>query len=448
MNRGSCSQSWSRRAVLSGIGMTLCAGCAAPSGRGTAPLNGNSSNGSGDTPIGSWSPPTDAPTTDVDVNVLVEGLENPWDVSVAPNGDVFISERVGRITRFTAGEIEDVLAPESAIDAEAVSPGSDERPWWVQGGEGGVLGVALHPEYPDDSSVYVYYTAAVSDARVNRVSRFDISASDPATTETILIDDIPGFRVHNGGRIEFGPDGYLWATTGTAAFDNDEESERATDPGSLAGAVLRITAEGDPAPGNPDIGDEADPRVYTYGHRNPQGIVWLPDGSVLVNEHGGTGYDEINRLVAGAYYGWPNKPRTRKKYVDADDVHPPLVNSGKNTWAPSGSVFYTGDDVPSWSNRMLIGGLLSQQVLIATITPPGGQLPPVGEEGRRFDDEWLDDAYVVTTHPVLKNELGRVRHLEQGPTGELYAITSNRDGRAQAPFPRDRDDVFVQITGT
>lgn len=431
----------SRRDVLPAIPAVLLAGCQTRFGALDEPTD------DGATENKSWRSPTDAPTGNVTRNVLVENLEIPWDVSVAVNGDLFVSERVGRINRFTSGELETVVAPDDAIDAEAISPGSDEQPWWVKGGEGGTLGVVAHPEYPATPIIYVYYTAGAEDGKVNRVSKFDVSAADPSATETILIDDIPAFKVHNGGRLTFGPEGHLWVTTGTAAFDKKDKTHRAADPRSLAGKVLRVTLGGDPAPGNPDLGADADPRVYTYGHRNPQGIVWLPDGTTVINEHGGNGHDEINRLEAGADYGWPNTPRKKEKYTKAEDVHHPLANTGSNTWAPSGSVFYTGDAVPSWSNRMIIAGLVSQQVIVATLTPPGDDLPPVGENGRRFNAPWFDDAYTVTAHPVMKNVLGRVRHLEQGLDGQLYAITSNRDGRAKESFPRDRDDVLVRLEG-
>jgi len=447
-----------RRRALLVAGATLAGGCSAPlpsdfrrsptgspDDRGSAtPTVDVSTPGSPGT--GAWTAPADAPTQSVTVNVLVENLEVPWDVAVAPDGDLFVTERVGRVVRFSSGDIESVLEPADAIDAGSVDPGNTDRPWWVTGGEGGTLGVAVHPTYPDPRHVFVYYTTGEEEERLNRVSRFDLDAADPSETETVMIDGIPGYRVHNGGRISFGPDDALWVTTGSAAFDDGAASDLAADPGSLAGKVLRVRPNGDPAPGNPDLGPEADPRVFTYGHRNPQGIVWLPDPTPVVDEHGPTGYDEVNRLVAGGDYGWPNVETrtTPEQYASAGEIHPPLATSGDSSWAPSGSLFYTGDAVPSWRNRMLIGGLISQQLLVVTLTPSGDDLPPV-EWGTRVDCDWTDPAYTATVHPVLADELGRIRHVEQGPDGELYAITSNRDGRANAPFPRERDDVLVSL---
>lgn len=378
-----------------------------------------------------WTAPTDAPGP-ITRNVLVENLEVPWDIAVAGNGDLFITERVGRVTRFTGDEVESVLAPEAAIDAGSLEPGSDERPWWVKGGEGGTLGVAVHPDYPDVPSLFVYYTTKPGDDRFNRVSRFDLGADQPA--ETVLIDRMPANKFHNGGRLTFGPDGYLWVTTGDAG-----QKSLSQDTSSTAGKVLRITVNGEPAPDNPSMGD---PRVFTYGHRNSQGVAWTPDGTVLCTEHGPSGKDELNRLEPGRNYGWPNV-RAGSAYPDSD-AHPPLANTGGDTWAPTGTQFYSGDALPSWQNRLLIGGLISQQVIVATLTPEGEELPPA-ETARRFDAEWTDDAYTVTAHTFLEDELGRVRHLEQGPNGGVYAITSNRDGRAKDGFPRDRDDVLVRL---
>ncbi|MFW6018576.1 MAG: PQQ-dependent sugar dehydrogenase [Halapricum sp.] len=382
-----------------------------------------------------WAAPTDTPPA-VETEVLVENLEIPWDLAVADDV-IFLTERVGRLRMFDGDSMRLVAEPADAIDAGSIAPGEDHDSWRVEGGEGGVLGVAVHPNYPDPPVVYVYYTAETDAGKRNRVVALDVEADDPASTETVVIGDIPAGGIHNGGRIAFGPEKYLWVTCGDAG-----EAQTAQDPSTLSGAVLKVTPTGDPPPDRP--GHDGDPRVYTYGHRNPQGIVWLPDGTTVVTEHGPDGRDELNRLEAGANYGWPDV-RTRDAYLDAAGIHPPLANSGpRPSWAPTGAVFYTGEDVPGMSNRLLVGGLHSQRVHVATLTPPGETLPPV-ESGTRYDGAYTDDAYTVTVQAVLKDELGRVRHLERGLDGELYAITSNRDGRADDPFPRDSDDVLVKL---
>jgi glucose/arabinose dehydrogenase len=414
-----------------------------------------------------WTSPTDAPPADaVDPTVLVEGLEIPWDVAPAPDGDVFLTERVGRIRRFDGDELRTVGRPPDAIDAGAVTPGDEEHPWWVPGGEGGTMGIAVDPRYPDPAFVYVCYTAIVDGDQQNRVLRFDARADEPlATAEPIVtgieLRDTDAY-IHRGGRIRFGPRNYLWITTGDGGFgyapDNDRTGGyRSAQVGSTAGKILRVDADGTPAPDNPDLGPEADPRVYSYGHRNPQGIDWLPDGTPIAAEHG-PARDEVNLLDAGANYGWPDVHR-RADHRNAPGVHPPLVNTAwgrgadgqrsgaGNTWAPSGCTFYRGDSVPALRNRLLIGCLISQQVIALTLTRPGDERPPLGAHGRRFDADWLDDRFVATAHPLLRDELGRVRHVAPAPDGGLYAITSNRDGRAaeDGPFPRERDDVLVRL---
>ena len=355
-----------------------------------------------------------------------------------PGGDLFLTERTGRILRLDAGDVRPVARPRDAIDAAAIDPGDDERPWWVEGGEGGTLGVAVHPDYPDPSSLYVYYTAETDDGTVNRVARYDPGADEPERTREVVIDGIPADRIHNGGRIAFGPEGALWVLTGDAG-----EAHLAGGPTSLAGKVLRVTPGGEPASENPGDGD---PRIYTVGHRNPQGIAWLPDGTPIATEHGPEARDEVNLLEPGADYGWP-RARGGPDYESyADEYAPPVVNTGPDeTWAPSGAVFYTGDAVSELRDRLLIGGLRSQQMIAVTLTPPDADPPPLDGDAARYGADWLDDAYQATAYRLLDDDLGRIRHVAQGPDGEAYAITSNRDGRARDPFPTDRDDVLVRL---
>ncbi|MXR19830.1 PQQ-dependent sugar dehydrogenase [Halobacterium bonnevillei] len=404
-----------------------------------------------------WSPPVDAPTLDVTTETVIEGLEIPWDLAFAPNGDLFISERVGRISRYDSANLETVAAPDVIDHADSIAPG-EEGGWWDAGSEGGLMGLAVHPNYPDVPLVYAIYTRedepAVSggDDFVNRVSYFDVSADDPGETETVVIDDIPGNEIiHNGARLAFGPENYLWVTTGDAASINPDlgtDQRLPQDPSSLAGKVLRLKPDGSAPEDNPDIAG-GDPRVYTYGHRNPQGISFLPDGTPVVTEHGPNQHDEVNVLEPGGNYGWDvegERGRTGDTYAGTD-FERPVVNTTNETWAPPGCVFYTGDEVPSWSNRLLVGGLVSQRINIVTVYPTDGEAASADDGGTRYDADWMNSDYSAVHHAVLEDELGRVRHVEQGPDGSLYAVTSNRDGRAQgAQFPRDGDDRLVRIT--
>lgn len=191
-------------------------------------------------------------------------------LSFAPTGELFITERTGRIRRFeqfAGGDGEIVAEPDAVIDAESVEPDTEEMQWWVKGGEGGLLGVAVHPSYPAPPLVYTCFTTSTDTGKENAGYAFDVSADDPAANFWPIIEGIPGDKIHTGGRITFGPANYLWVTTGDAG-----EPESAQDLTSLGGKTLRVTPRGDPAPDNPDLGADADPRVFTYGHRNPQGI--------------------------------------------------------------------------------------------------------------------------------------------------------------------------------
>jgi glucose/arabinose dehydrogenase len=402
-----------------------------------------------------WSHPVDPPNLDVETETVIEGLEIPWDLSFAPNGDLFISERVGRISRYAADDLETVATPDVIDHADSIAP-DEEGGWWEAGSEGGLMGTAVHPNYPDVPLVYAIYThkdePAVSggDAFVNRVSYFDVSADDPGESETVVVDDIPGNEIiHNGARLTFGPENYLWVTTGDAASINPELGTNEPLPqilSSLAGKVLRLEPDGSAPADNPNLG--GDPRVYTYGHRNPQAITFLPDGTPVENEHGPGGHDEVNILTAGGNYGWDvegERARTPETYRGSDYARP-VVNTENETWAPPGSVFFTADSVPSWQNRLVIGGLRSQRINLVTIYPTDGEPASAENGGTRYDADWMDSDYSAVHHVALDDELGRIRHVEQGPDGTLYAITSNRDGRATEGFPVEGDDRLVRIT--
>ena len=412
---------YTRREALALLAGTASAGCTTirPAGFGIRP---------------SRSPPVRAET-------VVANLELPWDAAVAPTGEVFVTERTGRLLHLDGDHLRTVARPADVIDAGVQPARPDDEPywesWWVEGGEGGLLGVAVDPAYPDPAYVYVYYTARGEGERRNRVARLDVSAEDPASTTTVVLGGIPAGDVHNGGRITFGPDGHLWVTTGDAG-----DGGLAQDGRSLAGKVLRCRHDGRPAPDNPRV-EGRDRRVYTLGHRNPQGLAWLPDGTPFVTEHGPDGRDEFNRLVPGGNYGWP-LARRAGGYAGTDFRRPLLSTGPPPSWAPSGGVFYTGSAVPAWQNRFVFGQLFGQRVGVATFTP-AGQTPPSAPDAVRFDADWLDDRYTVTVRHALSS-LGRVRNVFQGPNGDLYATTSNRDGRAQGDdLPRRTDDRLVRI---
>lgn len=393
-----------------------------------------------------WSPPESDPTeATYRTETLIENLEIPWDMSVADDGALYFSERIGRISRYDAGEIRAVTEADDVIDhATAVSPDVEGQEWWGGGSEGGLLGIALHPNYPDVPILYAYYTYRAGEEEYrNRLVFYDL---ENGNEETVVIDAIPGHRIiHNGARLAFGPRNYLWVTTGDSGEEAKEEAF-AQDTGSLAGKILRMEPDGTAPAEHPGF---EDPRIHTYGHRNPQAISWLPDATPVAAEHGPTGGgDEVNVLEAGGNYGWSevrSGPGDYEPYAEHDDVVPPLVNTGSETWAPPGGVFYTGDAASPLANRFVLGGLLSQRLNVVSVYE--GTAPDVG--GTRYDAGWMNPDYEAVVHTLFEDELGRIRHVEQGPNGELYAVTSNRDGRSGEPepdtFPTENDDRLVRI---
>jgi glucose/arabinose dehydrogenase len=283
-------------------------------------------------------------------------------------------------------------------------------------GEGGLLGLALHPDFSRTGWVYLYYTYQ-ADQLWNRVVRYRL-ADDQLVEPQVILDRIPGASIHDGGRIAFGPDGKLYVTTGDA-----RDPEAAQDLASLAGKILRLEPDGSFPPDNPFPGSP----VWTYGHRNPQGLAWTNDGRLYATEHGPTGdlglaaHDEVNLIEPGKNYGWP--------FVVADlvrrplpDAVPPVAQSGQTTWAPSGATFVRVGSIPQWQGNLLFAGLRSQALWRLVLAPDGRS--------------------AVQLEALYQGEFGRLRTVVEGPDGAIYLLTSNRDGRGN---PRAGDDRLVRI---
>jgi glucose/arabinose dehydrogenase len=339
------------------------------------------------------------------VQVVASGLEAPWAVDLAPDGRLFVTERPGRVRVITPGNGGGLRAePWATVRVSAQS-----------GAERGLLGIALDPEFARSGFVYLYYSYPTGTSSRNRVVRMR-DEGGRGVDETVLLDDIPGESIHDGGRVKFGPDGKLYVTTGDAASSANGQDTR-----SLAGKILRLEKDGkiptdNPFPGSP---------VYSFGHRNVEGIAWQPDtGALYATEHGPSGvfpeccHDEVNLVARGANYGWPT---VRGIAHDARFVDPLIESGPTDTWAPSGAAFATRP------------GALRGSLLFATLR--GSHLHRVvfGADGRM----------VAFEERLLENRFGRLRDVFELPTGDLLVLTSNRDGRGN---PARDDDRVLLIT--
>jgi glucose/arabinose dehydrogenase len=333
------------------------------------------------------------------VETVVGGLQVPWEVEFAPDGRIFLTERPGRIRVVRDGRL-------------------DPQPWAelavAHVGEGGLLGLALAPDFARSGALYAYHTYQDGGRLWNRVVRM-VERDGRGQVDRVVLDRIPGAVVHDGGRIRFGPDGRLYVTTGDA-----RQPALAQDRSSLAGKILRINPDGSIPPDNPFPGSP----VYSLGHRNPQGLAWHPQARTLyAAEHGPSGdlglccRDEVNVIEPGANYGWPEASGRggAPRFVD------PIADSGpSDTWAPSGIV------VPArgpWAGSLLVAALRGEHLRRLLLSGP------------RF-------TLLVGQEVYFRTELGRLRAVAEGPDGALYLLTNNTDGRGR---PRPGDDRLLRV---
>lgn len=315
--------------------------------------------------------------------VIAENLTIPWEIVFLPDGELLVTERSGNVVLLKQG----VIIPISGVEHI---------------GEGGLLGAALHPDFNINNFVYLYQTTETPLGLINRINRYTLT-NNKLVLESNIVDDLPGARFHDGGRIAFGPGGYLYVTLGDAGNEN-----AAQDTNSLAGSILRYTAEGKIPDDNP-----FNSAIYSYGHRNPQGLAWDSEGDLWSSEHGRSGirsgFDEINLIIPGNNYGWP--------VVEGDESQPgfesPIRHSGADiTWAPGGLAYLDG--------ALYMPGLRSQTLYKATI----------------------EENEIVAWDEYFVGEYGRLRTVTVGPDDLLYLTTSNRDGRGS---PAENDDRIIRV---
>jgi len=314
------------------------------------------------------------------IEVIASNLEIPWEVAFLPNGEILVTERPGTLL---------LIKNKQKIPIEGVE----------HAGEGGLLGLVLHPNFEENKLLFLYLTTRVDGNLTNRVERYRFE-DGRLVDRKIIIDGIAGSPIHDGGRIAFGPDGFLYITTGDAGNES-----LAQDKNSLNGKILRLKDDGSIPPDNP-FGNE----VYSWGHRNSQGLAWDDKGRLWATEHGPSGFqsgfDEINLIEKGKNYGWPV---IKGEKTQEGMVFPVRQSGSTDTWAPAGAAFLEGS--------LFFGGLRGEALY-----------------------EYLIKTGELRVH--FQGEFGRIRAVGLGPDGFLYITTSNRDGRGT---PQPTDDKLIRI---
>ncbi len=346
-----------------------------------------------------------------EIEIVAENLRIPWEIVFLPEGDFLVTERPGTLKR--------VGKNGAVIPIEGVA----------RVGEGGLLGIALHPKFIENRLLYVYLTVREGGVLQNRVERYQLEGS-ALYERTVIIEGIPGAQYHDGGRIAFGPDGLLYVTTGDAG-----NAKWAQDIGSLAGKILRLREDGSIPADNPFAN-----AVYSYGHRNVQGIAWDEGGRLWATEHGRSGvlsgYDELNLIENGENYGWPDIQGDEQR----EGMTAPIVHSGaKETWAPAGAAYMPPPAhlAQGGNGSIFFGGLRGEALYEARLTFDeqnlGGQARPAVA---------VRDGIEVELKMHFRQQYGRIRAVVMGPDGFLYLTTSNTDGRGT---PKSGDDKVVKI---
>ncbi|MGA5276134.1 PQQ-dependent sugar dehydrogenase [Streptomyces cellulosae] len=375
-------------AVLAAAALLLAAGCSSDDG---APPEK-------DAAASSAAPPPSSPSGKAEetppakgsvsvVRTVATGLDSPWGLAPVGDGDLLVSSRdEATITR---------------IDGETGKKTElGEVPGVAAEGEGGLLGIALSPDFASDHMIYAYFTSA-SD---NRIVRMLYDERKPAGEQLGAPDTvfrgIPKGVIHNGGRIAFGPDRMLYAGTGETG-----DTGLAQDKKSLGGKILRLTPDGEPAPGNPFPGSP----VYSYGHRNVQGLAWDRQQRLFASEFGQNTWDELNAVTPGDNYGWPEA----EGHADEGGFHNPIAQWSTADASPSGIAYAEGS--------VWMAGLRGERLW---------RIPLKGTEASAKPQAFLDGEY------------GRLRTVVAAGGDRLWLVTSNTDGRGG---PEAEDDRVLEL---
>jgi len=348
-------------------------------------------------------------TTAFDVTVLAKNLEKPWAVEPLPNGDLLVTEKPGRLRIVSAsGQVGQPITGVPKVDAR---------------GQGGLLDVALSPNFATDRTIFWSFSEPRGNGNATSVARGVLSQDNKSLAQVkVIFQAKPAFNgtMHYGSRLAFGPDGMLYVTLGERSDKQIRPQAQQMD--SHMGKLLRITIDGKPAPDNPFINQQgALPEIWTVGHRNVQSAAFDADGKLWIVEMGPQGGDELNLIEKGKNYGWPlvtfgeeysgqpvpNAVTTKQGFADPVYYWDPVI-------APSGAQFYTGDAFPEWQGNLFVGGMKDQKLVRLQI-----------ENGKVTGEEWL-----------LTDRNQRIRDVRQGPDGALYIVTDQENGELWKISPK------------
>jgi len=343
-------------------------------------------------------------STELTVQVITENLDTPWEILWGPDDNIWMTERKGLVSRVdpVTGNVDELLKIDEVGEY----------------GEGGLLGIVLHPnfEHPDSQFVYLVYNYD-DGIRYERLVRYTYD-KDTLINPVILLDDIPGKYNHIGSRLIILPDRTILMSTGDAA-----NSGLSQDTSSLAGKFLRLNLDGSVPDDNPFPGSY----IWSIGHRNPQGLVQTPNGILYSSEHGPSNDDELNILAMSGNYGWPDVMGfcdlpAEQTYCTDNNIVEPII-----AWTPTLAVcgldYYDHDAIPEWKNSLLLVSLKESDFRVLKLNEPG-------------DSILSEDIY-------FDREYGRLRDVCVSPNGDIYFATSNHDGRGN---PVETDDRIIKVS--
>lgn len=355
---------------------------------------------------------------DYRVVTVAEGLVQPWSVAFLPDGDILITERPGRLRILRQGK----LVPQAV----------DGVPQVLAQGQGGLLEVMPHPNFTANRLLYLTYSKPVEDGKQGTTvlvrGRFE---NDRLTGVEQLFESVSRGRGHYGGKIVFDKSGFLFLTLGDRQVppEGNLEAHPAQDLSNHHGTIVRLHEDGKVPADNPFVNQPgAKPEIWSYGHRNVQGIAIHPEtGEIWANEHGPQGGDELNLIQPGRNYGWPVigfGVNYRSGAAIHSGTHREGMEQPVHIWVPSigisGAMFYTGDRFPQWKGNLFVGGMVGEQLARLTL------------KGR-----------AVVNEETLVQQMGRIRDVRQSPDGYIYLVIDDRDGK---PTPVVRMEPIDRTT--